>query len=79
MRSDVTFINQPTRFRAVTLLLTLASGAIVCAPFASHAQGRSLNSAGGRIQHVVDVQFGNVHITRDNWNVPSDLEQMRRV
>jgi hypothetical protein len=28
------------------------------------------------IQHVIYVQFDNVHFTRDNPNVPSDLEQM---
>ena len=38
--------------------------------------GCSLNSPGGRIQHVVYVQFDNVHFTRDIPNVPSDLEQM---
>jgi hypothetical protein len=35
-----------------------------------------LNSAKGQIQHVVYIQFDNVHFTRDNPNVPSDLEQM---
>jgi hypothetical protein len=35
-----------------------------------------LNSAKGNIQHVINVQFDNVHFTRDNPNVPSDLEQM---
>lgn len=34
-------------------------------------------SAGGRdVQHVIYLQFDNVHLTRDNPNVPSDLEQM---
>src|SRR5215469_572310 len=28
------------------------------------------------IQHVIYVQFDNVHFLRDNPNVPSDLEQM---
>jgi hypothetical protein len=28
------------------------------------------------IQHVVNIVFDNVHLTRDNPNVPSDLEQM---
>jgi len=28
------------------------------------------------IQHIVQLQFDNVHLTRDNPNVPSDLEQM---
>jgi hypothetical protein len=48
----------------------------VATPVAVHAQGCSLNSAGGKIQHVIYVQFDNVHLTRDNPNVPSDLEQM---
>ncbi|MBV9582356.1 MAG: hypothetical protein JO057_27540 [Chloroflexi bacterium] len=28
------------------------------------------------IQHVIHIQFDNVHLTRDTPNVPSDLEQM---
>ncbi len=35
-----------------------------------------LNSPGGSISHVVYIQFDNVHLERDNPNVPSDLEQM---
>jgi hypothetical protein len=35
-----------------------------------------LNSADGKIQHVVYITFDNTHFTRDNPNVPSDLEQM---
>jgi hypothetical protein len=35
-----------------------------------------LNSARGQIKHVVSIIFDNVHFTRDNPNVPSDLEQM---
>ncbi len=30
----------------------------------------------GQIQHVIYIQFDNTHFTRDNPNVPSDLEQM---
>ncbi|WP_157537909.1 hypothetical protein [Kitasatospora azatica] len=34
-------------------------------------------SADGRdVKHVIYLQFDNVHFTRDNPNVPSDLEQM---
>jgi hypothetical protein len=40
-----------------------------------HAQCK-LNSPSGKIKHVVYVEFDNVHFTRDNPNVPSDLEQM---
>jgi hypothetical protein len=35
-----------------------------------------LLSKNNRIQHVVYLQFDNVHLRRDNPNVPSDLEQM---
>ena len=40
------------------------------APIASACQ------LGNGVQHVVYVEFDNVHFTRDNPNVPSDLEQM---
>ncbi len=40
------------------------------------AGGCQLNSAKGAIQHVIYIQFDNTHFTRDNPNVPSDLEQM---
>ena len=43
--------------------------------WSAHAQCR-LNSPSGKIKHVVYVEFDNVHFTRDNPNVPSDLEQM---
>jgi hypothetical protein len=35
-----------------------------------------LNSENGAIQHVIYIQFDNTHFTRDNPNIPSDLEQM---
>jgi hypothetical protein len=38
-----------------------------------------LNSARGQIQHVINFTFDNTHFTRDNPNVPSDLEQMPNV
>jgi arylsulfatase A-like enzyme len=38
--------------------------------------GCQLNSPGGQIKHVVHIVFDNVHLRRDNPNVPSDLEQM---
>src|SRR3974377_659799 len=34
------------------------------------------HSAGNKIKRVVHLQFDNVHLRRDNPNVPSDLEQM---
>jgi hypothetical protein len=35
-----------------------------------------LPSPTGAVKHVIEIQFDNVHFTRDNPNVPSDLEQM---
>ena len=32
--------------------------------------------ANGQIKHVIILQFDNVHLTRDNPNVPSDIEQI---
>ena len=39
------------------------------------AQAATCN-LGNNIKHVVQIQFDNVHLRRDNPNVPSDLEQM---
>ena len=52
-----------------------AALALSLAPAAAHAACQ-LNSPTGKIKHVVYVEFDNVHFTRDNPNVPSDLEQM---
>jgi hypothetical protein len=35
-----------------------------------------LHSAKGNIKHVIYIVFDNVHLLRDNPNVPSDVEQM---
>jgi hypothetical protein len=43
---------------------------------AAASSGCQLQSRDGRIKHVVNLVFDNVHLTRDNSNVPSDLEQM---
>jgi hypothetical protein len=43
---------------------------------ASASSQCNLQSARGDIKHVIYIQFDNVHFTRDNPNVPSDLEQM---
>src|SRR5258708_23353550 len=45
-------------------------------PAAASPGSCQLNSAHGQIQHVIQIQFDNLHFTRDNPNVPSDLEQM---
>jgi hypothetical protein len=43
---------------------------------AAATSGNSCSMAHGAIKHVIYLQFDNVHYTRDNPNVPSDLEQM---
>ncbi len=42
----------------------------------SASAGCQLNSAGGQVKRVINIVFDNVHLRRDNPNVPSDLEQM---
>ncbi|MBV8194119.1 MAG: hypothetical protein JOY80_01180, partial [Candidatus Dormibacteraeota bacterium] len=68
------------RFGAV---VALALGSLAAAAPPTQAAGGSSAQAsanacqlGNGIQHVINVVFDNVHLTRDNPNVPSDLEQM---
>ena len=56
------------------LFLVFLLAAILSAPVAAPAQDCFLK--GGKVQHIIFIQFDNVHFTRDNPNVPSDLEQM---
>jgi hypothetical protein len=70
-----------TRAASVVLLLGMLLGAgTLTGALASHtaraASNCQLSSAKGDIQHVIYIQFDNTHFTRDNPNVPSDLEQM---
>ena len=55
--------------------LLLGACAALLLPASANA-GCQLNSASSAVKHVVYVEFDNVHFTRDNPNVPSDLEQM---
>ena len=56
--------------------LFVALGFVLAPSSPAYASSCTLNSARGAIQHVVQIQFDNTHFTRDNPNVPSDLEQM---
>jgi hypothetical protein len=60
------------------ILLTTAVmiGPAFAQPLASNVNACRLDSAGGRIKHVIQIIFDNVHFRRDNPNVPSDREQM---
>jgi len=64
---------------AMLLVTLLGVGGLATLRNPAHAaatSGCTLNSAQGNIQHVIYIRFDNVHFTRDNPNVPSDLEQM---
>ncbi len=64
--------------RVSTAALLLAGvGAVMAlsAGSAAAATGCQLGP-GGSIKHVIVVQFDNVHLVRDNSNVPSDIEQI---
>ena len=63
------------RIAARLVSFTLAWFFLLCSS-ASAAPSCNLDPARGRIQHLIFVVFDNVHFTRDNPNVPSDLEQM---
>jgi hypothetical protein len=63
-------------------MVTAAGAAVAVAPTAaastvgaSTAAAQPCDLANG-IKHVVNIQFDNVHLTRDDPNVPSDLQQM---
>jgi hypothetical protein len=61
---------------ASLLVAPLTSAASAAPAVPALASSCQLNSAHGNIQHVIQIQFDNTHFTRDNPNVPSDLEQM---
>jgi hypothetical protein len=75
--------NHFTRVFVLATLLTMTLGfvglpftqTIVSAKVAT-TNGCTLKSAQGTVKHVIYIQFDNTHFTRDNPNVPSDLEQM---
>jgi len=64
-------------FRGLYRTLVFAGALLTAVTGISKAQNTcGLNSANGKIKHVIYVQFDNTHFVRDNPNVPSDLEQM---
>lgn len=61
----------------LALLLALSSNVPARAdPIKTTSAKCALQSHANKIQHIVYLQFDNVHLRRDNNNVPSDLEQM---
>jgi len=72
---------QEKQFTSASQAFTFFSLLLIAAfclfrPSPAQASGCPLNSANGRIKHVIYIQFDNTHFTRDNHNLPSDLEQM---
>lgn len=66
-------------FASLLILLLGAVATLPATPPTAQAQAVGADSGcrlGNGIQHVIYIQFDNVHFTRDNPNVPSDLEQM---
>jgi hypothetical protein len=67
---------------ALTLGVTATAGAAAARPAGPRAARAGATAsgcalgAGGSIRHVIYLQFDNTHYTRDNPNVPSDLQQM---
>ncbi len=70
------------RTMAAAVALAAAAATVVAGPSASAAplapdrSGCRLSPSGNGIQHVIYLTFDNVHFTRDDPHVPSDLEQM---
>lgn len=74
--------NRFTRLLAIPTILMMVLSVVgmttpsLAAQAAPTGTGGCTLGAGSNIKHVIYVQFDNVHFTRDNPNVPSDLEQM---
>ena len=62
--------------KGMVLVAVAAATAVVLGQPASAATSSNGCKLGNGIQHIVYLQFDNVHLRRDNPNVPSDLEQI---
>ena len=62
--------------KGMVLVAAAAATAVVLGQPASAATSGNGCKLGNGIQHIVYIQFDNVHLRRDNPQVPSDLEQM---
>lgn len=82
MREFVRFWQRPFSLIVMGALVLVTALGITVLPTVGRVQtahaddGCNLQSARGDIRHVIYIQFDNTHFTRDNPNVPSDLEQM---
>ncbi|HXN01015.1 MAG TPA: hypothetical protein VN973_03900 [Candidatus Dormibacteraeota bacterium] len=79
MTFPVVLKRSVARLMTVGLLSAVATGFVPAAASANdhHDNGNGCRLSGDSgIKHVIYIQFDNTHFTRDNPNVPSDLEQM---
>src|SRR5262244_590298 len=53
-----------------------AAASVLAATWLSTGSAQAACNLGPNIKHVVHITFDNVHLRRDNPNVPSDLEQI---
>lgn len=60
----------------VGTLFLLVLSAMLGGTASAQLKGCPLKSPGGPVSHIIYIQFDNLHLERDNPNVPSDLEQM---
>ena len=60
--------------KGMVLVAVAAATAVVLGQPASATTSGNGCKLGNGIQHIVYIQFDNVHLRRDNPNVPSDLE-----
>ena len=59
----------------VCLAVAVLTALVLGRPASADPRGENCKLGNG-IEHVVYIQFDNVHLRRDNPNVPSDLEQI---
>jgi len=64
-------MNRIAHYATGALLALCVAGAT-----SANAAGCQLGADGHQLKHIIYLQFDNVHLRRDNPNVPSDLEQI---
>src|SRR6516165_5916435 len=62
--------------RGIVFLALASSAALVLGASTGAAAKQTHCKLDNGIEHIVYIQFDNVHFRRDNPNVPSDLEQI---
>ena len=66
-----------TAVAALAAIIVTSGTGSLSAPKATQAAATTSSChLGNGVQHVINIVFDNVHFSRDNPNVPSDLEQM---